>query len=333
MGICLSHTTALEFGRSLARGPLARVLHTERRSLADIASPSPSNDTLAYFEARSPHVFSMPLHFLVPNAAARTRRKNTYCHIAPKDLPESSLVRIGNDAYACCPELCFVLMATLMTPVQLIELGHELCGTYRLSPQGPARCKDRALLTSVDKLKVFLDTCEGLPGVKKARRALRYITPNSASPMETILIMLLCLPFNLGGYALPVPFQNYRIDFPKRSRNLCSKQYYVCDLYWPEAKLAIEYDSDEGHTGSLNITVDASKRNELLHLGITVITVTRLHLKNPEHVDRIARLVAKRLGNRYRDAERGNPEKRRQLRRELLDFSHLTQGDWGAPLP
>lgn len=333
MGICLSHTTALEFWRSLARSPLARILRSGRRNLADIASPAPSNDTLAYFEARSLQTFSMPVHFLVPNATARTRRKNTCCHIAPINLPEGSLVRIGNDAYACCPELCFVLMATLMTPVQLIELGHELCGTYRLSLQGPARCSDRAPLTSVAELRAFLDTCEGLPGVKKARRALRYITPNSASPMETILIMLLCLPFNLGGYALPVPLQNYRIDFPKRSRNLCSKQYYVCDLYWPDAKLAIEYDSDEGHTGSLNITVDASKRNELLHLGITVITVTRLHLKNPEHVDRIARLVAMRLGERFRNGERGNPEKRRELRQELLDFSHLMQPDRGSSLP
>lgn len=298
-----------------------RALHAKRLSLADIKPGSPSKDDLARIEARSPHIYTLPAHFLVPDIKTRTRIKNACCHVAPKGLPENSFIRVGEDLCVCRPEFCFVLMASSMSPVQLIELGDELCGTYRLSLQGPARCNDCPPLTNVHELKQFLDTCGNFPGIKKARYALRYITPNSASPMETILIMLLCLPFNLGGYALPLPQQNYRIDFPRRVRDLCSKNYYVCDLYWPEAKLAIEYDSDQEHTGSENITIDASKRNELSPLGITVLTVTRLHLMNPEQVERITRIIATHLGIRYREAERGNSEKRAQLRHELLSFS------------
>lgn len=46
-------------------------------------------------------------------------------------------------------------------------------------------------------------------------------------------------------------------------------------MFWPEANVAIEYDSDLEHTGSARIAEDAQRRNDLTALGITTITATR----------------------------------------------------------
>ena len=171
-------------------------------------------------------------------------------------------------------------------------------------------------LTSTKAITTLTARMEGVNGRKKASRALRYIANGSGSPMETILFMLLTLPHKLGGYGLPAPELNWRIDTvdSAKSKSRTGKNYYVCDLFWPDADIAVEYDSDFYHTGADRLAKDSRKRLALAEQGITVITVTSGQVRNPIEFERIAKLIAENLQKRlqYR-----NPQQFLKAKREL----------------
>ena len=170
---------------------------------------------------------------------------------------------------------------------------------------GQPRIYGQPQLTNLKVIKSFTALMKGVNGQKKALRASRYIADGSASPMETKLFMLLTLPYNLGGYGLPAPELNKRIDIgnvvkrgSERYNKGSGKSYYVCDLFWPKAKFAVEYDSDSYHTGADRIARDSKKRFDLETLGIKLITVTSRQIRNIDEFENIAKLIAKRLHKR-----------------------------------
>jgi len=218
-------------------------------------------------------------------------------------------------------------MAGELPLVKLIELGFELCGSYSISPAGEyspgVESADKTLyghppLTSTKAIKSLITRLEGVNGQKKADRALRYIADGSASPMETIIIMLLTLPHKLGGYGLPMPELNRRIDSENAAKWGSRRYYYICDLFWPKANIAIEYDSDFYHAGADRMDSDSTKRLDLTTHDINVLTVTNRKLRNPAIIESIAKLIAKRLGIRLRYENPQFLEARRELRNLLL---------------
>jgi len=154
---------------------------------------------------------------------------------------------------------------------------------------------------------------KGISGHVNVSRALRYIVDGSASPMETILVMLLTLPYKLGGYGLPPPELNKKIEFGKSAAHRYGKAFYVCDLFWPKDNLAIEYDSALYHTGAERINNDSKKRMDLAILGIDVITVTNKQIQRRDMFDDLSKLIAGKLQKRLRYEN----DKFRKAQREL----------------
>ena len=173
-------------------------------------------------------------------------------------------------------------------------------------------------LTTIKAIKAFTARMEGVSGQKKASRALRYIADGSGSPMETILFMLLTLPNSLGGYGLPAPELNKRINKGNAAKNRPGNEYYVCDLFWPEARIAIEYDSNLYHTGADRIARDAKKRFDYDALDITPITVTNGQVRDEIEFEGIAKLVARRLHRQLRCKGPQFLKAKRELRLMLL---------------
>ena len=101
------------------------------------------------------------------------------------------------------------------------------------------------------------------------------------------------------------------------------KSYYLIDLYWPEANVGLEYDSDQEHTGSARIAEDALRRNDLLSLGIATITATRRHVVDGRRLDRIAEQLGRALGVRLRSERSGSPEEHARLLRSLISQRDL----------
>jgi len=231
------------------------------------------------------------------------------------------------------PEFCFFQLADEYNLAKLIALGIELCGSYAL-PSKKFKSKDNDTsgqtskdydastqssydltpLTSKRKLKGFTDRMEGWPGYRQAIKALRYIEDGSASPMETILFILLTLPYRYGGYGIPKPELNGRIYPKKGVKKFSGRSFYRGDLLWREAGVVAEYNSDTEHSGSERIASDAIRRSDLDLCGIYEVTVTKGQMRNVDLFDKVARQIAVRVGKKLRYNDSDFSEKRKELR-------------------
>lgn len=271
--------------------------------------------TAGAMDEPGPWWLAKPLHVLVRKDSVRRSSKDVVSHVASGSIPKGAILETGNGFYVISPELCFIQAACSMELPKLIELGFELCGTYDTSCEGLRTCNP---LTTARKLSAFAESITNVNGKSKAVRALRYIAGNSASPMETILTMLLCLPYSMGGYGFALPILNHRIDVRKRARKAATKSYYVCDLYWPEYRVAVEYDSDEFHTGADRISGDSMRRNALAAMEITTIAVTNWQISDGGELNKIAHVLARRVGKQLRYKDPAFTRKSLELRKALL---------------
>ena len=237
---------------------------------------------------------------------------------------------IPNDAFVpdkkgrrfCTPEFTFLLLARLLDVKELALFGLELCGTYAIDAndsRGFVTCTVPE--TTVDKLRKFLDSCPGAPDHRKATSALKYIADRSASPMESVLVLLLCLPRRLGGFGLPMPELNVSVDELKGLKN--SRKGPIVDLIWRIALFSLEYDSDMFHTGADRIANDSRRRAILAELGIQSLSVTNEQIKDPVELERIAKLAAKALNKKFHKVSRDLRERNNSLREQLCAFTYV----------
>ena len=114
-------------------------------------------------------------------------------------------------------------------------------------------------LTCADQLRAWAAAHAGHRGVAKLRRAIEYAEPASESPMETRLRLVLVL----GGLPKPrvqISLHDDRGIFLGRA-----------DLYYPEQRLAIEYD---GATHRDSLAADNRRQNRMLQAGYRLLRFT-----------------------------------------------------------
>ncbi|WP_172623477.1 PDDEXK family nuclease [Arabiibacter massiliensis] len=260
-----------------------------------------------------------PLALVVPDAASRGKSQGLECHVWNAPVGTQSFVRVGEGLFASRTEACFLQMATRLSSVQLILLGYELCGTYVLDASHPNGFRKREKpLTSAAALRRYVQKAAGMKGSRQALEALRFVADGSASPMESVLTMLLCLSTVLGGYGLALPLLNYLVRMPDDVRRATGRARCFCDLCWPEAKLAVEYESDAFHGGETDIARDSKRRAALARAGYTVVTVTWAQVRDARELDEVARVLAKRLGKRLRISRADWMSRRFELRNAIM---------------
>ncbi len=316
MALCLCGISAVEFLRDAGAEACAFQPASNQK-------PAPPRaKELRAFQQGALACLSAPIHLLVLDAADRRSVKRAKCHVLMPDVAAGRLLLVDDDGLlATSADLSFLLCAAELSIIRLMELGFELCGTYGLASPNAHGFIKRDPLTSTREMGRLLESAPPMRGVRQAKRALGFVIEGSASPMETIVVLLLCLPPRMGGYGLPKPLLNCRVDVRKGARRTSQKGHFVCDALWPAAATALEYDSDLWHTGSSKIADDAARRNALSSLGCTVITLTRMQVLDCDGFDRAARALAIRLGKRLHVGERGWIAARANLRRELLGFA------------
>jgi len=314
MELFVGYNSALEYWRKRRKLPAKSA---QRRYSAGLPEKTPAVEHLIFSG------LTLPIHIVVGEAGARRLTRIVRSHVFTGETPVGCFMNIGRGFMVSSPEFCFLQMASLLTLIELIELGYELCGAYSLPLPNDKDVPekgfyDRQQLTSTIKLKEFLDIMPGTRGHQKAMRALRYLKDGSASPMETKLTMLMTLPYGLGGFYFKMPELNKRISLPVSVRKYFRKNYYICDLYWPDEKVAVEYDSDQFHTGSERIANDSNKRNALALIGVQVVSVTKKQLYSSLEMEGAARTVAKHMGRRLFSKKSNFFAAHRTLRKQLL---------------
>ena len=221
-------------------------------------------------------------------------------------LPKGSFYEIENGLYVCSPELLFLLAAGMVPLRSLITLGCELCGTYSLFSDTSSSIK-HAQITDIATIGEYLKRVPGMRGVKIARKALSCMADGSASPRETDVYMQFCMLPKHGSFGLGNVRLNETLDVVGPAKALTKMGRITPDLYWPEHKIAIEYESTQNHGAyvstrellSINrrrLASDSERRRTYEAMKIDVLTVTDGEFCDFNEVERIARLLAQKMG-------------------------------------
>lgn len=333
MELVLGHIPSLEFWRSKRPYTHTRRLLTQReepagfRSSRDRQTDKPQPEDIERIIRIGLKPRATPVQLVVPQDTLRTRRKEVTCTVFDKRTPASAFIRVSDGVFVMSPELCLERIACEIPLINVIELGFEFCGAYRkpLDPKGKLVC-DQPPLTSPAKLQAFAAQSQGLSGIRTLHKALPHMLAGSESPKESQLAMLSCLPGRLGGYGFPQASLNVAIPISKKARGQSVGQTCRCDLFWPDAKLDVEYDSKKFHSEIEKQQEDSARRTALAYKGILVISVTSEQLHTRSEMDKVANAMAKRLSRRLRPKAADWELRQIRLRSQILsDFDPLHQ--------
>ena len=308
MDIVLSHITALRYW--LSRPSTAPRLRHDHAKLPASSTPKAAIGQLQ-------HIARPPFHVLCSTPIKGGALHGVSHHTWRTPLPPDVVFRISPSVRVCSPELAFLQVAQSLETANLVRLGFELCGCYSLDSNADGGFFGRAPLTTPERLQLLCDQLAAVRGIRNAKVALPHILANSASPAETRIAMALSLPHRHGGLGLPAPCMNQRIQLSANEQKLLRKRYFSCDLYWPDRKLAVEYDSDAHHTGAEKIATDAARRNSLQYADVKVITISSRTYRDVDEFNATGRIIAKHLGKEIRPRCQHFTEKQSCLRRTL----------------
>ena len=212
------------------------------------------------------------------------------------------------------PELCLVQMCTVVPFLEALTIGMEFCGTYALRPNSVEESGRRDYqLIDAATFKKHVNDWNDLHGIKTARKIAPYLVNGSASPMETMLYLLLCLPQKYGGYNLGQPELNPQFDVPRDYLEVIRQQHIYPDMLWRQQKLIVEYDGAWHNYGEQPIK-DTLRKAIFESMGYTVYQLKKQHVYNPIMFDGIANTIAAKLGKRVRPLTSKQVYAREELR-------------------
>lgn len=317
MKLVLSHDTALSHLRAHRERGRERLAPARIYTLDDCAC-----------SLRQVESFSLPflvdnerlLHVLVPSREKMHRSKTHICHVMMGDVPRGAFCKIGDGVYVASAELLFVEMASKLTFVELILLGLELCGTYTLHSDGSGNAEGCPAATNKRQLSSFVERAQGMRGAAMARRAIRWVVDRSNSPMESALMLFLCLPVRMGGYAFRLPDLNPSMNLGKKAARMLDHDSMRCDLHWVKERVAIEYNSSQEHLNPNAAAQDARRANTLRYKEVDLITVTPQMIVDHVQFDGVVKQLAKALGVRMDSRKLLYSKARRELRDQLFPW-------------
>ena len=237
-----------------------------------------------------------PLHVLVGDRALSWKLDSIRTHVWRGPIPSGALCSLVGQNCVSSPEFVFVQMAYRRSLVDLVEIGCYLCGTFAISDEGRGYMGERAALTTPEEIARFISRIPGAYGSRLASRALSYVVPGAASPMEVLLVLAFVLPPALGGWVMPEISANQHIPIDEDLRVLADATHFVGDIYLPSVRGDVEYDSKEFHSGSYRLDHTQTRRNVLEAMQIKTVSATPGQVSTFEKFEAFIRMVKRRFG-------------------------------------
>ena len=262
------------------------------------------------------------IEVLVPSGEFRGGRGSVKARLWSGKLPAGAFLKLTDDLLISSPAFLFLQMARDLDPFELALLGLELCGLYSL-PEKRTPFASGSIdeveyeippVTTVKRIQSLCDAASGAPGAKRARMVSRWLADNAASPMESIVFLLLSLSRHWGGYGIPMPVFNPKVTIKTAS----SAVERFPDLYWEGASIDVEYQSDLSHTGNWKRYKDSKRQIQLTVNKITVLPLTKLQVENADDFHEFAMGLRKLLGLRCRGFDGIWSARRYELRSALF---------------
>ena len=269
-----------------------------------------------------------PMRVIVPDACKRFCRFDEFeSQVISKAVSGKPFVKISPEIAIAGPELLFIDAVATLPLYRVLLLGMELCGTYSLRQSFPSAERPAygiEPVTSVEKISETIDDLRGarVHGAGRVKDILPFLMEGSASPMESVLALMLRLPVMRGGLGLGIPKLNPVIPIEEEFRHFTSAKTFRPDIYFDKVPIDLEYESEEFHPELGNWDrLDAASRAAIQKksqgdkqrmrliqsMGIRVFQVTYEDFKTNEAFDKLTEQLLRQIEDitgRSMDAKR-----------------------------
>ena len=303
MKLLVSHMSALRYWRSASALEIELTKPCRLRSARRGASGL--RDVLEFRPKDEGFIMSddFPLDVLVLSNEARRRSGTIAPHQWSAGLAYGSFVRLRGDSdiYVSTPEFVFAQLANELNDVELARLGNELCGKYSLAAGSGFTERSKSLTTKA-KLSRYVNRMPESSAQQRALKALAWVADGCASPQETNLLLVLCLPTRLGGFGLPLPMVNPKLKVSKRLQKYVEGSMYKPDFAWritvngKRTVVTVEYDSHEHHDSEEAAEATRIRRNDFKTMGALVTSINRSQLEDARRLEVAVRQIMRDLG-------------------------------------
>ena len=332
MDYCLSYFSAFNLLMSSSR-PFVSLSASNgmvRAPLVPESTPGAAMEReLAVYYGHLPEIQGMRLHqksngkvdLLIRDVNSASTRANVALHICNSKVLPSMLLPIDTDlkGFVTSPEFTYLQIASKLDFIGTILAGSALCSDYFLNQNGHGGVSQRqnGPLTNRTAIAKFLSTQERKRGIVPAKRALQHIVEKARSPREVSLALLLCLPYNLGGFNLGTVELNRPIELENRYGEKITRipdlTIQLKDKRQKRATVLLDYDPATTHSGGQKIMRDLDRENELV-TGVQCphFSVSGEMLKSFESVQGLARQIRESTGIVARDTTISDLEERQR---------------------
>lgn len=309
MDAIFSHTTALEVFR---RWDSFKLL-TEQNVVTepDIPQRMPTKVEVNALVARVTKLegATIPLHVLVASRGARHPAECVVAHLGLPHYPSRSFVHLAPGVACARPELIVLQMTEYATEIELLLLVDELCGHYGIQPRSKdGLVKRNEPLTSVERIKAFLEEAGPVRGARKLGRVLEFARDRSGSPQESRT----CHRFEFnrvrGGYEIKIVGLNDPVAVERAGSVLgeSSARIRKPDLMLlapssdqkaptPFSAVAVDYQGGY-HRDETQQSKDIDRRNELLAQNVKDYEIAKEHYDDIAYFDWLASRIRLDLG-------------------------------------
>ena len=266
-------------------------------------------------------------HVMVFDANQRRRSTEHATHIWTGPIPDGSFYRLDESTLIASPAFMFLSAASRLSLPALIAFGCELCGRYSFDDREERGFRTRSTpLSTPEQLHVFLEGAHCCRGYRTASRALPYLVPDSASPMETFDALALHLPYRLGGYGFDKPAMNHAVELSDKAARIAKRKTCYADMYYtssrhPDSKLDIEHHGRLDHSSFEDRASDRARVNGLKEMGFEVIELTKDQVNDLLAFEYIIQRIAELLGRRLKEDKLGPTPARLEFRKEVFAWN------------
>lgn len=150
----------------------------------------------------------------------------------------------------------------------------------------------RPPVTTRERYELEVARMRHLSGLKRARKLAPLIIEGAGSPLETNMVMIICLPPELGGEGWSAPYLNRRIALSPSAQLLSGSSFCIGDQVWPDSKLVLEENGREYHTDRDGFAEHSGRRAALESMGYTVQEITYAQMSRYEQLEAILLSIA-----------------------------------------
>lgn len=332
MDYCLSYFSAFNLLMSSSRpfNSPSTLNAMVRAPLVPESSPGVATEReLAVYYGHLPEIQGVRLHqesngkvdLLIRDVNSAFAKEYVTLHVCQSMMSLSSLLPIGADlkGFITSPEFTYLQIASKLDFIGTILAGSALCSDYFLNQNGHGGVSQRqnGPLTNRAAIAKFLATQERKRGIIPAKRALQHIVEKVRSPREASLALLLCLPYNLGGFNLGAVELNRPIELENRYGEKITRipdlTIQLKDKRQKRAMVLLDYDPATTHSGGQKIMRDLDRENELV-TGVQCphFSVSGEMLKSFESVQGLVRQIRASTGITARDTTMSDLEGRQR---------------------